>query len=246
MARFDVSDGRLRFRRTSREPVREWLASPEGAAAVQDAAPAIRFSLLGRTRAARGRLGRTLWSAVNSPASRKALSAECEHFVAVWTQLAYAPALPRRTIDNHRLVVVPRAMILHRSFTGAEKRLGAALGASVPDGFTLFFTRWVLRAMDAAIHEAKPTPKHALHAPESWACVHVDPEFLWVDSFGSTDPWRGHVLMFEVPVSGLRRRERQTLVTAIEELVASLPSLTRVAREGTVRMAGHQMTTLRF
>ena len=246
MPSFDVSGGRLRFRRTSREPVREWLESREGTEAIESAARGIRFSLLGRTRTARRRLARLLSTAVNSSASRTALAQECEHFLGAWTQLAYAPALPRRTLDNRRLVVIPRAMILHRSFRGAESRLGAALGAAVPDDFKLFFARWILRAMDVAIQKAQPGPKRPLQAPESWSCVHVDPEFLWVASFASTDPWRGHVMMFELPQAGLRRRERQALVAAIEELAASLPNMSREARDGTVRMAGHQMTSLRF
>ena len=246
MAWFDVSGGRLRFRRTSREPVREWLESGEGTEAIQSAARGIRFALLGRARVARRRLARTLFQAIDSPAARAALTAEGERFLDAWTQLAYAPALPRRTLDNRRLVVVPRAMIVHRSFAGVERRLSAALGASVPDGFKLFFTRWVVRAMDAAIRKAAPNSKRPLHAPESWACVHVDPEFLWVTSFSSHDPWRGHVMMFELPADGLRRRERQALDAAIAELAVSLPTLTREARDGTVRMAGHQMASLRF
>lgn len=246
MAWFDVSGGRLRFRRTSREPVREWLESSEGVDAIQSAAREVRFSLLGRARAARRRLARALSDGINSPSARTALIAECEHFLETWTQLAYAPALPRRTLDGRRLVVVPRAMIVDRSLGGAESRLGAALGPSMPDGFPLFFARWVVRAMDAAIRRAAPAPKRPLQAPESWACVHVDPEFLWVVSLISNDPWRGHVMMFELPPSGLRRRDRHALSGAIAELTASLPSLTRIARDGTVRMAVHQMASLRF
>ncbi len=246
MAWFEVSGGGLRFRRTSREPGREWLASSEGMDAIQSAARGVRFSLLGRARTARRRLARTLSDAIKSPSARTALTAECEHFLETWTQLAYAPALPRRTLDGNRLVVVPRAMIVDRSLDGAETRLGAALGPSVPDGFKLFFARWVLRAMDAAIRRAAPAPKRPLHAPESWSCVHVDPEFLWIVSLLSDDPWRGHVMMCELPPSGLRRRDRHALVAAIAELTASLPSLTRIAREGTVRMAVHQMASLRF
>lgn len=246
MAWFDVSSGRLRFRRTSREPVREWLVSSEGVEAIQSAAHGIRFSLFGRARIARRRLARTFSDAIDAPSGRAALTAECDRFLEACTQLAYAPALPRRTLDNHRLVVVPRAMIVHRSFAGIERRLGAALGASVPDGFKLFFARWVVRAMDSAIRNAAPSPKRPLHLPESWACVHVDPEFLWVTSFGSQDRWRGHVMLFELPPQGLRRRERKALDAAIAELAVSLPTLTRDARDGTVRMAGHQMASLRF
>lgn len=246
MAWFAVSGGRLRFQRTSREPVREWLASREGEQAVEILARGIRFSLLGRARTARRRLTRTLTEAIRSRSATAALSAECEHYLAVWTQLAYAPALPRRTLDGQRLVVVPRAMIVDRSAGAAETRLRAALDPSAPDGFIVFLTRWILRAMDEAIRRSVPGPKRPLHGRESWACVHVDPEFVWVGSLLPGDPWKGHVMMFEVPRAGLRRRDRQALGAAISELSASLPNLTRTARDGTVRMAAYQMTSMRF
>jgi hypothetical protein len=246
MAWFDVDGGHLRFRRTSREPVRDWLASGEGADAIQTTARAIRFSLIGRTRSARRHLTRRLCDAVHFSSTRTALAAECASFVAIWTQLAYAPALPRLTLNSHRLVVVPRSMIIGRSSSPAARRLAAALGPSVPDGFKTFLARWVLRAMDDAIKGSAPDPKRPLHAEESWACVHVDPDFLWVDPYLSSNAWRGHVMMFELPAGGLRRRDRLELTAAITELTTSLSSLTRLSRDGTVRMAAHQMESMRF
>jgi hypothetical protein len=246
MAWFDVSDGRLRFRRTSRDPVREWLDSSDGAAAVQAAAAAVRFTLLGRVRVARRRLTRTLADAINAPSSRAALAAECEHFLVAWTQLAYAPALPRLTLSGRRLVVVPRRMIVGRFADGAAIRLAAALDSSVPDDFKAFLARWVVRAMDDAVRRAAPDPKRPLHAKESWACVSLDSEFSWIPSLRADDPWQGHVMMFEFPSEGLRRRDRQALVAGIAELTASLPNLSRVARDGTVRRALDQMALLRF
>lgn len=246
MAWFDVSRGRLHFRRTSRNPVREWLETREGADAIQNAAGEVGFSLFGRSRAARRRLTRTLSEAVDSPSVRAALDAECQHFLATWSQLAYAPALPRLTLEGHRLVVVPRAMIVGRSAGAATRRLGAALGASVPDDFKAFFTLWVLRAMDDAVGRAAPDPKRPVLAHESWSCVHVESSFLWVDPLVSGEGWRGHVMMFELPPGGLRRRDRQALGVAVAKLTESLANLTRIARDGTVRMAFDQLATMRF
>jgi hypothetical protein len=246
MAWFDVSGGRLRFRRTSREPVREWLESSGGVDAIESAAHEIRFSLIGRRRMARRRLTRALSEATNSEPVRAAVAAECEHFLTAWTQLAYAPALPRLTLDGRRLVVVPRAMIASRSGRAAATRLGAALESSVPEDFKGFFADWILRAMDDAIRRAAPDPKRPLHAPESWSCVHVEPDFLWVDPMVSGEPWRGHVMMAELPPRGLRRRERHALISAIAKLKSSLPSLNRLARDGTVRMAFNQIGSMRF
>ena len=76
--------------------------------------------------------------------------------------VAYAPALPRLTLEGHRLVVVPRTMIVGRSAGAATKRLGAALGASVPDDFKAFFALWALRAMDDAVRRAVCVPGTAL------------------------------------------------------------------------------------
>lgn len=246
MAWFDVSGGRLRFRRTSRQPVREWLETREGAQAVESIASGIGFSLFGRSRAARRRLTQSLSEAMNSASSRAALDAECQHFLKTWTQLAYAPALPRLTLDGHRLVVVPRTMIVGRSAGAATKRLGAALGPSVPDDFKAFFALWILRAMDDAVRRAAPDPKHPVLAEESWSCVHIEPSFLWVDTMVSGEPWRGHVMMFELPQGGLKRRDRQALVAAIAKLTGSLPNLTRLTRDGTVRLAFDQLATMRF
>ena len=246
MAWFDVSSRRLRFRRTSREPVREWLESGDGVQAVQSAARQVGFSLFGRARAARRQLTRTLTDAINTPAAGAALAVECEHFVAAWTQLAYAPALPRLTLDGRRLVVVPRTMIVGRSGGPAGARLGAALGPSLPDSFKAFFARWVLRAMDEAIGRAAPEPTRPVDAQESWACVHVERDFLWVDPSLSGEAWRGHVMMFELPPAGLRRRERQALIAAIAELTASLPNLSRITRDRTVRLAAGELASMRF
>jgi len=246
MAWFDVSGGRLRFRRITSDPVRAWLGSPEGADTVQAAAATTRFSLFGRARLARRNLKRALSDAIKSPSTQEALAAECEHFLGVWTQLAHAPALPRLTLEGRRLVVVPRAMIVSRAAGAASRRLAAALGPSVPEGFKSFFADWALRAMDDAIRQAAPQPKRPLHAPDAWSCVHVDRDFQWVVSFETGDPWRGHVMMFELPPGGLARRQRQALDAAIAELAKSMPNLTRIARDGTVLMAWDQVATMRF
>ena len=246
MAWFDAAGGRLRFRRTPREPVREWLESSEGVAAIQAAARDVRFALLGRARVARRQLRRLLSTAVKSAAVCTVLTEECAHFLGAWSQLAYAPALPRRTLGGRRLVVVPRMLIVDRSLGGAETRLHAALGASVPDGFKLFFAHSVVCAMDAAVRRASPAPTRPIQAQESWSCVHVDPEFSWGVSLRADDPWRGHVILCELPSSGLRRRERHALTAEIAELTASLPNLTRIRRENIVTTAVHQMRSLRF
>lgn len=247
MAWFDIADGRLRFRRVTQEPIREWVTTEDGVAAVQTAARGIRFSLLGRTRAARRRISRTLWGAIGTPSLRESLAAECDRYLAAWTQLAYAPSLPRITVASQRLVVVPRVMIVGRIGSGITARLTACLRkADVPDPFSAFFARWIVSRMDDAIRRAGPSPHHPIYAHESWACVALDADLIWVDPLWSGPDWRGHAVMFEMPARRLQRRGRRELEDAIERLKQSLPALPRLQRDNMVRLATDQMASLRF
>ncbi len=126
MSWFKIADGRLRFRgRITKQPVIDWLTSEDGTAAVQAAASQIRFALFGRLRAARRRMRRELWEAVDAPAVREVIAAECDSYLAAWAELAYAPSLPRATIALQRLVVVPRTMILARTLSRVMVRVAA-------------------------------------------------------------------------------------------------------------------------
>ena len=245
---FDIADGRLRFRgRLTKQPIADWIASGEGAEAVQAAARRTRFSLIGRTRAARRRMGRELWEAIGAGAVRETVAAECDRYLAAWTQLAYAPSLPRLTVAFQRLVVVPRAMILARTASGVSARVAACLTtAGVDDPFKAFFARWIIDHMDEAIRRAGPCPQRPIHAKESWACVALDRDFIWIDPLSSGRDWRGHVVMFEMPAPRLQRRDRRKLEASIEQLTHSLPELARPQRDSIVRVATDQMSTLRF
>ena len=243
MSWFDVADGRLRFRgRITKQPILEWVASADGTKAVDAAAREIRFSLFGRTGAARRRLCRALWGAMAAPSLRDAIAAECDKYLAAWTELVYAPSLPRTSIAHHRLVVVPRVMIMGRTTSGIAARMAASLQSSgVDQQFSTFFSRWILGRMDDAIRRAKPSPRRPVHAQESWACVEIDRELVWIDPLWTGPDWRGHVVMFEMPASRLQRRDRRQLEAAIGELQQSLPLLTRQQRDSAVRLANDQI-----
>jgi hypothetical protein len=249
MSWFDVANGHLRYRgRITKQPFTDWLTSEDGTAAVQEAARQIRFALLGRVRAARRRMHRELWEAVAAPPVREAIADECGRYPAAWAELAYAPSLPRATISLHRLVVVPRTMILARTLPGVTRRLAACPGiANLPDPFKAFFARWILSEMDHAIRRAAPTPHRPFYSQESWACVALDGDFTWIDPMWSGPDWRGHVMMFEMPTTRLQRRDRRELEATIEQIKQSLPNLSREQRVGTVQMAmdGMQGLTLR-
>ena len=100
MSWFTIAEGRLRFGgRVTKDPVREWLATPEGSSAVAEAATRRRFSLFGRTRAARRQMSRALWEAISAPGVRQVIAAESDGYVGAWTPLAYAPTLPRVSVE---------------------------------------------------------------------------------------------------------------------------------------------------
>src|SRR5262245_13727527 len=239
MSWFTIADGRLRFGgRVTKDPIKEWLATPEGASAVAEAARRRRFSLFGRTGAARRQMSRALWEAITAPAVRQVIATECEGYVAAWTPLAYAPTLPRVSVEYRRVVVVPRVMIVWRVVSKAMARVGNSVrGPDIPDGFRPFFSQWVLSRMDHAIRKAGPWPRRPLDAKESWACVAVDNETFWVDVLGLGAEWQGHVVMFEMPSPRLSRRDRQSLEDAIAQLSQSLTDLSRAQRDRMVRLA---------
>jgi hypothetical protein len=239
MSWFTIAEGRLRFGgRVSKDPVREWLATPEASSAVAEAATRRRFSLFGRTRAARRQMSRALWEAISAPGVRQVIAAESDGYVGAWTPLAYAPTLPRVSVEYRRVVVVPRVMIVWTVVSKAMARVADSVrGADVPDTFRTFFSHWVLSRMDHAIRSAGPSPRRPLDARESWACVAVDNETVWVDVLGLGSEWQGHVVMFEMPSPRLSRRDRQSLEEAIARLSESLTGLSRAQRDRTVRLA---------
>ena len=247
MAWFDIADGRLRFGgRLTRDPIREWLATDDGAASLREAVARTRFSVFGRTAAARRQISRDLWRAISMPTVRDAVAAECGRYLEAWTSLAYAPSLPRLSLAYRRLVVVPRVMIIWRIASRTMARVAGALEqAGVPESFRAFFARWVVIRMDDAVRRAAPSPLRPLHAEEGWACVGVDDDMLWVDASRSGPDWQGHVVMYEMPAPTLPRRERQELEARIAELLEALPNLSRPQRDRMVRTAMDEMASAR-
>src|SRR5439155_6982087 len=94
--------------RISRGPFDAWTATPEGSAAIAAAAAHVRFSLLGKHRAARSRLWRELANAATDESVATAIQDEADRYLARLNQLAYAEGLPRVAVNLYRLVVVPR------------------------------------------------------------------------------------------------------------------------------------------
>ena len=247
MAWFKMSGGRLQFRgRITRGPFAEWTATPEGSVAVDGVAGQLRFSLFGRTRAAKRRLWRELNSVVSNDQVRTVLEATPDYYLGALTELAYAPSLPRIVMNLRRLVVIPRTMIAARARSAVNSRLMTCLAyADMHQAVRAFLCDRLVLEMDDAIRRAKPSPRRPVDAKEFWGCVAVDQKFVWIDPLWSGPDWLGHLMMFEMTSGRPSRRERRELEAAIEQLQSSLPELSQVQRDGTVRSASAALNPAR-
>lgn len=246
MSWFKISVGRLRFRgRITRRPFTDWAATPDGAAAVEVVARELRFALFGRTRSAKRRMWRALESAVNTDQVRAILEASPDCYLNAMTELAYAPALPRVAVETRRMVVIPRTMIAARGRSALNSRLMTSTPyADLNESLRAFLCDRLVWEIDDAIRRAKPSVKRPVSAREAWTCVTLDDKFVWIDPLWSGKEWLGHVFMFEMPERA-SRRDRRDIESAIEQLQRSLPELSQVQRDGTVRGAIAAMNPLR-
>lgn len=239
MGWFQASKGRLEYRgRITREPFTQWAATKEGQAAVARAAAGIRFSLLGRSWAARRRFWRALQDASRVESLAKAIGSEATRYMQVLANLSYSDALPRVHIALHRLVIVPRAMIAGHARAGMFKRLADAPElAELDEAVRGFFLDQLGIELDAALQNASPSTRQPIQAHDEWACVGVSKGLVWVDPMWSGPDGTGHVFMYEFPPGGLPRRDRKALDAAIAQMSASVSGLTRLQRMAMVRAA---------
>src|SRR5207344_1013979 len=79
---FRVLGGRLEYQgRITREPFKRWAATKEGTEAIGRVAAGLRFSLFGRTRAARRRLWRALHEASCARSVTAAIAGEAPRYM---------------------------------------------------------------------------------------------------------------------------------------------------------------------
>jgi hypothetical protein len=163
---FRVSRGRLEYRgRITREPFKRWASSQEGTEAIARVAAGLRFSLFGRTRAARRRMWRALYDASCTRAVTTAIANEAPCYMQAAAHVAYSDGLPRLNIALHRLVVVPRAMIAGHARVGLFKRLSVVPElAALDEAVRLFFFDQIVLEMDSALQKASPSPRDPVQA----------------------------------------------------------------------------------
>lgn len=239
MSWYRVREGRVVFAGAlRREPYDAWIATTEGKQAIDAVAKTIGFRLFGRARAARKRVWRELTAAAQSEQGRAALQAAADLYAKSISALAYAQGLPRATIELRRLVLVPRALIAGRARTAVTARLLQCTAfAERPSAEREFLLETTLNEIDTAMRRAQPSVKRPVRAAEEWVCVGADTRFAWVDQYWSGTGWSGHWFVYELPRQPLSRAHRKALEGAVEQLVASLGTLSRERRQAVVQLA---------
>jgi hypothetical protein len=239
VAWFRVSSKRLRYRgRLSPEPYAAWARSNEGATAIEARAREDRLYILPRTRARR-RIWRELRLAARGERLRAAMQSETDHFATALIDASHASGLPRRTIELHRLVVVPCTLVAARARTTLRRRLfNSEALASLDPRVRDFLCEQVVIELDAAVVEGRPSlSRPLLTHDDTWACIGLNTGYQWIDPMFSGPGWIGHYLMFEFPRAGLSRKARKELERAVHELEASLANISRFQRDAIMQVA---------
>jgi hypothetical protein len=237
MSWFRVSHGRLEFRgRITRDRFNRWATTDEGTAAVARVAAGLRFSLFGRSRAARRRLWRELDHAAGIRSVTAAIADEAPRYMQTVAKLAYSDGLPRAHIALHRLVLVPRALIAGHARVALCKRLAEVPElAALDEAVRVFFFDQLIIEMDAALQKGSLSVRNPVQAQDEWACIGVSKGVVWVDPLWAGPDGTGHLFMYEFPRVGLSRRDRKALESAIEDMSTSVASLTNLQRNAMIR-----------
>ena len=239
---FRVSRGRLVYRgHISRQAFARWTTTKEGAETIARLAAGIRFSLLGRTRAAKRRAWRALESATRTAPVLAAIGEEADAYMRACADLSYGDALPRAHVALHRVVLVPRAMAASRARGGMVQRLGrfpeiCALDTCLRD----FLFDQLPTEMDIALRYATPSAARPIQGYGAWACVGVSGGVQWGDPIWAGPYGTGHMYMYEFPATGLSRKERKAVQAAIQQLESGVSSLSRNQRFDLARAASHR------
>jgi hypothetical protein len=152
--------------------------------------------------------------------------------------MAYAQGLPRASVGLRRLVLVPRALVAGRARAAVSARLNQCPAfAGRPLAERDFLFEAVLSAADAAVRAARPSIQRPVRAPDDWVCVGADTRFAWVDQYWSGTGWSGHWFMYEWPREPMSRADRKAIERAVEDLHASLGTLSRERRQAVVQLA---------
>ena len=235
------SRGRLLYTgRITRAPFSAWTTTQEGRAAVDEAAARIRFSFLGKTRAAGRRLWRQLVDAARDAAVADAIVSETQTYMQHLSELAYADGLPRGSALLRRLIVVPAVLLNGDTYTAIAKKLAVQppfMSLEGGDALRDFFITTLVGEMEAAIVGARPAPSRPLAAGNVWVTVGVNTSFAWRLPLFREPAWNGHHYLAELTRDPINRAVRKAIAARIDLFEASLPTLSRAQRIEILRRA---------
>jgi len=235
------SRGRLVYTgRITRAPLTAWTKTPEGHGALMKAASRIRFSFIGKTRAAARRLWRQLVDATSDSGVADAIDLEVQAYLPRLGEMAFMEGLPRGGIDLRRLAVVPTVLLNGAAYSAIAKRLSdqpafAALEAGDP--VKEFFITTLIGEMEAAVAGARPSAGAPLTADGDWVSVGLNTSFVWRVPVFTAPPWNGHHYLLEVTREPITRALRKAVAAKIETFEASLQGLSRADRNDILRRA---------
>jgi hypothetical protein len=227
--------------RIARRPFADWLTTSEGRVVLQREASRSRFRFLSEARASR-----RLWRELAAAAQEGEVIATIQHHMNAYLsrlrEFAYADGLPRLSVSLHRIVVVPRVLVNGAAYSAIEKDLRARPAfASLAGGDAVrrFFVRTLIDHLDGAIASTKPSPKRPLTVGREWISVGLDGAFVWRLPLLNESPWDGHHYVLELTRDPISRAVRKGVVSAIGQIEAFLPSLSRIERSEILRRASH-------
>lgn len=232
--------------RVPHAPFAVWTDSAEGRPVLEQVQSGVGFSLLGRKRAARRLVWRRLNEAARNETVAAAMQREVDAYLTRLGRLVYAHDLPRGNVGLRRLVVVPRSFVN----AVAYRRIVAAIDGQLTlaeadrhESLLDWFVLLTINRIEAAIVGARPSPRQPLPAGKDWLTVGINERFEWgIPLQGSA--WLGHYYVLELTSEPLTRAIRRQIEEAIANLENSLPSLSRVHRNGILREAGLSLEQL--
>jgi len=223
-----------------------WAESPAGRPVLEQVQSGIGFALLGRKRAARRSVWRTLKQAARNETVVAAIQREADAYLTRLDRLVYAHDLPRASVGFHRLVVVPRSFVNAVAYRGLVAAIDGQLAfpeADRHESLLDWFVLLTISGIEAAVVGARPSIRHPLSAGKDWITVGVNERFEWgIPLQGPA--WLGHYYVLELTSEPITRAVRKQTEEAIVTLEQSLPSLSRVHRNGILREAGLSLEQL--
>ena len=211
-----------------------------GAAIVAELAAERRFTLFGRTRAARKALWADLQRRAEQGPLAEAIDRAVKRFVLAAGEIAgYPLPLPRTVIGGYRLVVMPRVTCNARGFSSVVRALDAHPDLQAVSGgpaFRQFFLLELSEAVDRALVRAAPSLRHPVPTGEGWFIVGFESSTSWFVPI--TGPQRrGHFYVCETPPGGVRSLAPRKVKDAMTQLRATVATLSRTERDQMLREA---------